>query len=82
VSRPKPAGTAQRCLDAAEHRVNARLAQERGTDPQSLVREAIERLLDYDDWFAREVEKGLAQIESGQTLTHDEVSARLRRYLT
>jgi predicted transcriptional regulator len=60
----------------------ARLAQERGTDAQSLVRGAIERLLDYDDWFAREVENGLAQIESGQTLTHDEVSARLGRHLT
>jgi predicted transcriptional regulator len=37
----------------------ARLAQERGTDAQALVCEAIERLLDYDDWFVREVEKGL-----------------------
>ncbi len=69
-------------LSAEQHAKLARLAQERGTDPQSLVREAIERLLDYDDWFAREVEKGLAQIESGQTLTHDEVSARLGRHLT
>jgi predicted transcriptional regulator len=60
----------------------ARVAQERGTDAQSLVREAIARLLDYDDWFAREVEKGLAQIQSGQTLTHDEVGARLSRHLT
>jgi predicted transcriptional regulator len=60
----------------------ARLAQERGTDAQALAREAIERLLDYDDWFVREVEKGLSQIESGQTLTHEEVSARLSKYLT
>ncbi len=60
----------------------ARLAQERGTDAQALAREAIERLLDYDDWFVREVEKGLAQIESGQTLTHDEVAARLKKHLT
>jgi predicted transcriptional regulator len=35
----------------------ARLAQERGTDAHALAREAIERLLDYDDWFVREVEK-------------------------
>jgi predicted transcriptional regulator len=60
----------------------ARLAQDRGTDAQTLVREAIDRLLDYDDWFVREVEKGLAQIESGQTLTHDEVRALLRKHLT
>jgi predicted transcriptional regulator len=47
-----------------------------------LAREAIERLVDYDDWFLREVEKGLAQIEPGETLGHDEVGARLERRLT
>jgi predicted transcriptional regulator len=59
----------------------ARIAQDCGTNPQDLAREAIERLVDYDDWFAREVEKGLAQIESGQTLTHDEVGTRLNTHL-
>jgi predicted transcriptional regulator len=60
----------------------ARIAQERGTNPQDLAREAIERLVDYDDWFVREVEKGLAQVEAGHTLTHEEVGARLNEYLT
>ena len=60
----------------------ARLAQERGTDAQALAREAIERLLDYDDWFMREVEKGLSQVDSGRTLTHDEVGSRLKKHLT
>jgi predicted transcriptional regulator len=58
----------------------ARIAQDRGTNPQDLAREAIERLVDYDDWFVREVEKGLAQIESGRTLTHEEVGARLAEH--
>ena len=60
----------------------ARMAQERGTNPQELAREAIERLIDHDDWFLREVEKGLAQIEGGQTLTHEDVGARLNKHLT
>jgi predicted transcriptional regulator len=60
----------------------ARVAQERGTDPQTLAREAIERLVDYDDWFVREVQKGLAQIDAGHTLTHEEVGARLNTHLT
>lgn len=60
----------------------ARIAEERGTDPQDLAREAIERLVDYDDWFLREVEKGLAQIEGGQILTHEDVGARLNKHLT
>jgi predicted transcriptional regulator len=59
----------------------ARMARERGTDAQALAREAIERLVDYDDWFVREVEKGLAQIERGQTLSHDEVGARIDQHL-
>jgi len=60
----------------------ARIAQQRGTNPQELAREAIERLVDYDDWFVREVEKGLAQIAVGQTLTHDEVGTRLNKHLS
>ncbi len=59
----------------------ARMAQDRGTNPQDLAREAIERLVDYDDWFVSEVEKGLAQIEDGHTLTHEEVGARLSEHL-
>lgn len=59
----------------------ARLAQKRGIDPEHLIREAIQRLIDHDDWFVREVEKGLAQIDSGQTLTHEDVGARLDEHM-
>jgi predicted transcriptional regulator len=59
----------------------ARMAQERGTNPQELARQAIERLIDYDDWFTREVDKGLAQVEAGDTLTHEEVATRLNEHL-
>jgi predicted transcriptional regulator len=46
-----------------------------------LIREAIERAVDYDVWFVREVEKGLAQIDAGQVLTHDAVGALVERRL-
>jgi predicted transcriptional regulator len=59
----------------------ARMALDRGTDAQALAREAIERLVDYDEWFAQQVEKGLAQIERGETLGHDEVGALLAQRL-
>ncbi|MEX1129594.1 MAG: hypothetical protein WEB50_13590 [Vicinamibacterales bacterium] len=59
----------------------ARMARERGTDAPALAREAIERLVDYDDWFVQEVEKGLAQIERGESLSHDEVGARVQQRL-
>jgi predicted transcriptional regulator len=57
------------------------VAAQQGRDAQSLVQEAVQRLLDYDQWFVREVEKGLAQIESGEVLEHDEVGARLEKLL-
>lgn len=59
----------------------SRLAAQQGRDSEELVLEAIERMVDYDGWFLAEVEKGLEQIESGQTLSHEEVGSRLDRYL-
>jgi len=35
--------------------------------------------VDYDDWFIREVEAGLAQIDAGQVLAHDTVGTRLAK---
>ena len=60
----------------------ARAADRRGVTAEALALEAIERAVEYDDWFLREVEKGLAQIQRGDVLTHDEVGARLEKRLT
>jgi predicted transcriptional regulator len=59
----------------------SRLAAKQGVDAERLAREAIERFVDYDDWFIHEVEKGLAQIEQGKVLTHEEVGVRIERLL-
>jgi len=58
------------------------VAAQQGRDAQSLVQEAVQRMLDYDQWFLREVEKGLAQIERGEVLGHDEVGTRLEKLLS
>ena len=58
-----------------------RLAAERGRNVEVLAREAIERLVDYDEWFIREVEKGLSQIDRGEVLTHEEVGLRIEKLL-
>ena len=60
----------------------ARVAGQRGCDAEALAREAIERLVNYDEWFVREVDKGLAQIERGDVLTHEAVGARLAKRVT
>lgn len=57
------------------------IAAQQGRDAQSLVKEAVERLVSYDEWFVREVEKGLAQLERGEFLEHEEVGLRLEKLL-
>jgi len=58
-----------------------RVAEQQGRNTESIVREAVERLLGYDEWFVREVEKGLAQIERGEVLDHKDVGTRLEKLL-
>jgi predicted transcriptional regulator len=41
----------------------ARAADRRGVAAEALALEAIARAVEYDDWFLREVENGLAQIQ-------------------
>ena len=60
----------------------ARTADRRGISAELLIREAIERAIDYDDWFIREVEKGLAHVNAGQVLTHEAVGKRVEQKLT
>jgi predicted transcriptional regulator len=50
-----------------------RAAAEQGRSPESVVREAVERFLDFDDWFVRQVEEGLSAAERGDFVEHDEI---------
>lgn len=59
----------------------AAAASRRGVSIEALAREALERAVDFDDWFLREVEAGLAQVDGGQTLTHDAVGERMAKKL-
>ena len=59
----------------------ARVAAEQGRASEALVVEAVERMLGYDDWFLREVEKGIAAADRGELVEHDEVRKLIdRRY--
>ena len=51
----------------------ARLAAEQGRAAESIVVEAVEKMLNYDDWFRREVEVGIAAAERGELHKHDEI---------
>jgi predicted transcriptional regulator len=58
------------------------IAAQQGRDSASLVREAVERLVGYDEWFIHQVVEGLAQIDRGELLEHDEVAARMEKLIT
>ncbi|HQZ38335.1 MAG TPA: hypothetical protein PLH72_04790 [Vicinamibacterales bacterium] len=56
-------------------------ARRRGISVEARAHETLERALDYDAWFIGEVEVGLAQAETGETLTHEAVGVRLAKKL-
>jgi predicted transcriptional regulator len=49
------------------------IAAARGRDAEQLAREAIERFIDYDEWFIREVETGIAAADRGDLVDHEDV---------
>lgn len=58
-----------------------RLAAQQGRDREAVVIEAVERMVNYDYWFAGEVEKGIAAADRGELVDHAEIKTRLdRRY--
>ncbi|HEY4904126.1 MAG TPA: hypothetical protein VIH89_11685 [Candidatus Sulfotelmatobacter sp.] len=50
-----------------------RLAAQQGRASENLVIEAVERMVNYDEWFLREVEEGLAAADRGELVDHAEV---------
>ncbi len=57
----------------------AQLASQQGRDSEALVVEAVQRMVNYDEWFIREVEKGMAAADRGEFVDHDEVRKRIER---
>ena len=51
----------------------SRLAAQQGRDSAALVIEAIERMVNYDEWFLLEVDKGLASADRGELVDHSDV---------
>ena len=59
----------------------SRIAAAQGKDAELLAREAIEQFVDFDAWFIREVEIGLAAADRGELLAHEEVGTRIEKRL-
>lgn len=51
----------------------SRLATEQGRDRESIIIEAVERLLTYDEWFAQRIEKGISEADRGEFVEHEDL---------
>ncbi len=50
-----------------------RMATAQGRAAETLVLEAVERLLGYEEWFSREVDQGLAAADQGDFIENDDI---------
>lgn len=69
-------------FDPALQEKLTRAAAEQGRDSEALVVEAVERMLSYDEWFLREVDKGIAAADRSEVVEHAEVRKVIERRYT
>jgi predicted transcriptional regulator len=59
----------------------AQLASKRGRDSEELVVDAVERMVNFDQWLMREVERGISAADRGELVDHEDVRKLIdRRY--
>ncbi len=54
------------------------LAEYRNCSRASLIKEAVDKYLEYDAWFLAEVQKGLDEANAGKLVSHENVKEGLR----
>jgi predicted transcriptional regulator len=45
-----------------------------------VINQAIERFLDYEEWYIQEVREGIDEVSRGEIATPEEVKDRFRKY--
>ena len=45
-----------------------------------VIKQAIEKFLDYEEWFVKEVKDGLQEVEQGDIASDAEVTERIRKW--
>ena len=54
-------------------------AAENNSGAEEYVQKLVEHYLDHDAWFRQKVKNGLAQLDRGESLTHEEVGTRIEQ---
>ena len=57
------------------------IASGSGRSADQVVIELVAGQLDYQEWFKREVEKGIASLDSNEFVGHEEVGRRMEQLL-
>jgi predicted transcriptional regulator len=57
------------------------IASEAGKAADQVVQELVADYLDHAEWFKREVQQGLASLDDGKFVSHEEVGRRMERIL-
>ncbi len=57
------------------------LAANTGRPTDELVQEAVAKLLRHSEWFKRQVQIGIDQIERGEFIEEEEMDSRVKRLL-
>ncbi len=57
------------------------LAAQTGKGTGELVREAVSKMLAYNDWFKAQVQIGIDQIQRGNFMEEPEMNARVQKML-
>ena len=57
----------------------AELASQQGRDTEELMVEAVKRMVNYDQRFMREVEKGKSAADRGELVDHDDLQKPIDR---
>jgi predicted transcriptional regulator len=56
-----------------------RAAAENNSGAADYVKQLVENYLDHDAWFRQQVKTGLDQLDRGESLSHEEVGARIEQ---
>ena len=47
--------------------------------PEAIVKQAVKNQLEYEEWFNKQVEAGLADVKAGRVFTHEEALQKLEQ---
>jgi len=45
-----------------------------------VINQAVEHFLSFEEWFVKEVEEGLTEVDRGEIASHDEVVEKFRKW--